>query len=108
LDEETWSPQEAPVDGGRSSKIPSLLPSIQADVAAVVVLYRYRAFEYLHIHSHIIDILENTMKQLRENPPISEDYEATQGEIERRAKDRQDVLASIHADIPPPNLQQTG
>ena len=58
----------------------------------LVLAYRFRAYEYLHIHNHIIDILEETItrvKQVKENP---KDLEATQREIDRREMHRSAIL----------------
>jgi hypothetical protein len=58
----------------------------------LVLAYRFRAYEYIHIHSHIIDILEGTIERLKQIEATPKDLAATQKEIERRQKHRNNVL----------------
>jgi hypothetical protein len=58
----------------------------------LVLAYRFRAYEYIHIHSHIIDILEETIERLKQIKATPEDLAAIQKETERRQKHRNGVL----------------
>lgn len=47
--------------------------------------YRYRAIEYLHIHNHVIDILEETISKLSHD----DDSENSRKEVDRRKRECQ-------------------
>jgi hypothetical protein len=58
----------------------------------LVLAYRFRAYEYLHIHTYIIDILEGTTERLKKIEVTPKDRADTQKEIERRENQRKNIL----------------
>jgi hypothetical protein len=58
----------------------------------LVLAYRFRAYEYLHIHAHIIDILEGTIARLKQIEVTPKDLAAAQKESGRREKHRRNIL----------------
>ena len=69
-----------------------LKPLVLQWLHTLVLAYRFRAYEYLDIHNHIIDILEGTITRVKQVQENSEDLEATQREIERREMYRDAIL----------------
>jgi hypothetical protein len=58
----------------------------------LVLAYQFRAYEYIHIHAHIIDILEGTVERLKQIEVAPKDLAATEREVERRQKHRNNIL----------------